>query len=136
LLARGAGDLLGLLLDLGADPRRVVEQLDGVRPRRPLARAVHERALQARQRLVRGERLELAVVEARALAGVTRGPGRLDERQQRVAVAVEAQRAHLLHVAARGALVPQLVARAAPQVQLTGLARARDGLGVGVGERQ
>src|SRR4051812_49028724 len=30
LLARGAGDLLGLLLDLGADPGRVVEQLDGV----------------------------------------------------------------------------------------------------------
>src|SRR6187200_637034 len=31
LLARRAGDLLGLLLDLGPDARRVVEQLHGVR---------------------------------------------------------------------------------------------------------
>src|SRR5213078_600884 len=30
LLARGAGDLLGLLLHLGPDERRVVEQLHGV----------------------------------------------------------------------------------------------------------
>src|SRR5919199_3887096 len=33
LLARGARDLLGLLLDLLADARRVGEQLGGVRPR-------------------------------------------------------------------------------------------------------
>src|SRR5262245_18940851 len=32
LLARGPRDLLGLLLDLRADARRVVEQLDGVGP--------------------------------------------------------------------------------------------------------
>src|SRR5262249_50350038 len=43
LLARGAGDLLGLLLDLRADQRRVVEQLDGVGARWPPRGAVGER---------------------------------------------------------------------------------------------
>ena len=136
LLARRAGDLLGLLLDLGADPRRVVEQLDGVGALRPQRRAVGERALERGQRLVRRGRLELAVVKARALAGVARRAGGLDERQQRVAVAVQAQRPDALRVARRRALVPQLAARAAPQVQLAGLARARDRLRVGVGEGQ
>src|SRR4051812_46139233 len=61
LLARGAGDLLGLLHDLRADARRVVEQLDGVGALGPRGRAVAQRALQAGQRLVRGSRLEFAV---------------------------------------------------------------------------
>src|SRR3954471_6722912 len=81
LLARGAGDLLGLLLDLCADQRRVVEELDGVRAGRAGRRAVVEGALERGQRLVRRERLGVAVVEARALAGVARGPGGLDERE-------------------------------------------------------
>ena len=37
-------------------------------------------------------------------------------------------------VAGGGALVPQLLPRAAPQMQFAGLARAREGLLVGVGE--
>src|SRR3954452_8503884 len=65
LLARGAGDLLGLLHDLLADAGRVVEQRDGVRALRALAGAVVERALERGQRLVRRRRLEVAVVEAR-----------------------------------------------------------------------
>ena len=74
--------------------------------------------------------------EAGALARVAGRPGRLDEREQRVAVAVDAQRAQLLHVAARRALVPQLVARAAPVVHLAGGARALERLRVHVRERQ
>ena len=136
LLARGAGDLLGLLLDLLADQRRVGQQLGGVGALGRLRRARGDRALEAGQRLVRRRRLELAVVEARALAGVAGRAGGLDEREHGVDVAVEAQRLDRLRVARRRALVPQLVARAAPEVQLAGLARARERLGVHVGERQ
>ena len=53
------------------------------------AARVGDRALEAGQHLVRRGRLELAAVEARALAGVAGGPGRLDEREHGVAVAVE-----------------------------------------------
>src|SRR4051794_14839919 len=134
LLARGARDLLGLLLDLRAYARRVVEQLDRVRALRARLGAVAQRALERGQRLVRGGRFELAVVEAGARAGVARRPLRLDEREQRVAVAVQPQRLDVLVVARRGAPVPQLPARAAPQGQRAGLARARHRLGVGVGE--
>ena len=52
-----------------------------------------ERALERGQRLVRRGVLDVAAVEARALAGVAGRAGRLDEREHRVAVAVEAQRA-------------------------------------------
>src|SRR4051794_40873325 len=61
VLARGAGDLLGLLLDLRADLRRVVEELDGVGAGRAVALAVLQRPLERRERLVRGGRLGLAV---------------------------------------------------------------------------
>ena len=64
------------------------------------------------------------------------GPGGLDEREQRVAVAVVADRLDRLRVARRRALVPQLVARAAPQVQLAGAARRGERLGVHVRERE
>src|SRR5436190_8557286 len=134
LLARGARDLLGLLHLLVARELRVVEQLDGVRARGALGLARRQRALEHGQSLVRRGRLELAVVEAGALAGVTGRAVGLDQRQHGVAVAVDAQRADLLRVARCRALVPQLVARAAPQVQLTGLARARERLLVGIGE--
>src|SRR3954453_10284765 len=60
LLARGARDLLGLLLDLGADQPGVVEQRDGVGPLGPLCLALDERALERGERLVRRGRLELA----------------------------------------------------------------------------
>jgi hypothetical protein len=72
----------------------------------------------------------------RALAGVAGGAGRLDQREHGVAVAVDAQRAHGLRVAARRALVPELAARAAPEVQLAGLEGLRDRLLAGVRERQ
>ena len=88
-LARGAGDLLGLLLHLGADRLRVGEQRRRVGAVRPLLRARRDRPLERRQRLVRRGRIELAPVEAGALSGVARRPGRLDEREQRVAVAVD-----------------------------------------------
>src|SRR3954454_13013085 len=134
LLAGGARDLLGLLLDLRADARRVVEELDGVGAAWALLLALLERSLERGERLVRGRRLDLAVVEAGALAGVARGAGGLDEREERVAVAVEAQGLHVLDVARGRALVPQLAAGAAPQVQLAGLAGPGHGFGVGVGE--
>src|SRR4051794_40297597 len=134
LLAGGARDLLGLLLDLRADAGRVVEQLDRVGALRALRLSLPERSLEGGERLVRRRRLGVAVVEAGARAGVARRAGGLDEGEQRVAVAVESQGLHVLDVARGRALVPQLVARAAPQVQLAGLAGAAHGLGVGVGE--
>src|SRR3954463_5453863 len=75
LLAGCAGDLLGLLLHLLSHHARVGEQVGGVRPRRPLDGAPGDRALQAGQDLVRGGRLELAVVEAGPRAGVARRSG-------------------------------------------------------------
>src|SRR5206468_2832177 len=81
LLARCAGDLLGLLLDLGADARRIVEQLHGVGALGALGGAGREGALERRQRLVGRGRLELAVVKARPLPRVARGPAGLDEGQ-------------------------------------------------------
>src|SRR3712207_7324578 len=50
-------------------------------------------------------------VEAGALARVAGGPGRLDERQQGVGVAIHAQRPDGLRVAGRRALAPQLLDR-------------------------
>src|SRR3954452_24775904 len=113
LLAGGARDLLGLLLDLRADARRVVEQLDGVGALRPVFLALLKRSFQRRKRLVGRGRLGVAVMEARPRAGVACRAGRLDEREQRVTVAVEAQRLHVLHVSRRRSLVPELLARAA-----------------------
>src|SRR3954471_22436261 len=87
LLAGGARDLLGLLLDLRADARRIVEELDRVGALGAVLLAVFQGSFELRERLVRRRRLGLAVVEARALAGVAGGAGGLDEREQRVAVA-------------------------------------------------
>ncbi len=75
-------------------------------------------------------------MKARALARMARRARRLHQREQRVAIAVDAQRPHGLHVAAGFALVPLFAARAAPQVQLAGLARALQRLLVHIGERQ
>src|SRR3954454_5408796 len=87
LLARRARDLLGLLLDLRADARRVVEELDRVGALGAVALAVCEGSLEVRERLVGRRRLGLAVVEARALAGLAGGGGGVREREERVAVA-------------------------------------------------
>src|SRR3954465_10885961 len=79
LLAGGARDLLGLLLDLRADARRGGEEVAGVRPGGAGLLAVSRRSLELRERLMRRGRLDLAVVEARARAGVAGGAGGLDE---------------------------------------------------------
>jgi hypothetical protein len=138
LLAPGARGLLGLLLDLRADSLRAgAEQLCAVAPLGPLCAALSERALERGQCLVRRHGLVLeGAVEARSLAGVAGGSRRLHERQQRVRVAVVAQRAQALHVARRLALVPQLAARAAPEVDLAACERAVERLAVHIGERQ
>src|SRR3954447_11913741 len=133
LLACRARDLLGLLLDLLADERRVGEELARVAGR--LRDPVVDRALEARQRLVR-RGCAVAGEKARALARVARGAARLDERQHGVGVAVVAQRLDRLRVAGGRALVPELLARAAEEVHLAGFARALECLGVHVGQRQ
>src|SRR3954470_24936131 len=89
LLACRARDLLGLLLDLLADERRVAEELAGVAGR--LRDPVVDRALEPRQRLVR-RGLAVAREEAGALAGVAGGAVGLDEGEHRVGVAVVAER--------------------------------------------
>ena len=126
LLARGARDLLGLLVDLLADQRRVVEQLDGVGALRALAR----RARAACARAPAAPRAAPAArssprEEAGALAGVAGRAGRLDEREQRVAVAVVAQRAHASGCCPRVApLCHSSPRERLPEVELAGLARA------------
>src|SRR5215212_7041939 len=77
LLARRAGDLLGLLLHLAPDPERVVKEDRGVGALRLLGGSLRQRALERGQRLVRGRRLELPAEEARPGAGVARGAGGL-----------------------------------------------------------
>ena len=64
------------------------------------------------------------------------GPGGLDQRDEGVAVAVVAQLPHALDVARGLALVPDLVAAAAVEVDLAGLEREPQRLLVHVGERQ
>ena len=75
----------------------------GARPCRS-PRAARGRAARgcarAQEALRTAPRLELAVVEARTLARVAGRSGGLDEREQRVTVAVHPQRAHRLRVAA------------------------------------
>src|SRR3954452_11751054 len=61
LLARGAGDLLGLLPHLLPHLRGVGQQRGRVRALGALGRAGGDRALEPREHLVRGGRLELAV---------------------------------------------------------------------------
>src|SRR5215210_2621335 len=91
-------------------------------------------ALERRERLVRRGGRELPLVEARALARVAGGAVRLHEREDRVGVAVVAQRPDGLDVAGGRPLVPQLVARAAPEVRLPPLLRGGERLRVHVGE--
>src|SRR4051794_34221913 len=135
LLACGADDLLGLLLDLLADPGWILQERRRVGGLRHVLRPLLQRSFQARKRLV-GHPLELPVVKARALAGVARRAGGLDEREHRVGIAVVAQRLHGLSVAGRRALAPQLVAGAAVEVELAGFAREPQRLLVHVRERE
>jgi hypothetical protein len=135
LAGRGPGDLLRLLLDLRADAGRFREQLGRVAGGRISGAPVVDRALQRRQRLG-GLEVHVAPVEATALTRVAGGAGRLDQRQQRVLVAVVAQRLEAHDVAGGLPLVPQLLTRARPEPDLAGLARAPLRLLVHVGERE
>src|SRR3954454_7396328 len=72
LLAGGAGDLLGLLLDLLADERGIAQELVGVGARLRVRFPCAQRPLEARQGLV-GLRFGVTAEEARALAGVAGG---------------------------------------------------------------
>ena len=126
LLARGADDLLGLLLDLLADQLRVVEQLHRVAALGPLGRAAAQRPLQRRQRLVRDRRrLARSPTERRGRSSCARRcgrrgrsarPGRRARRRRSRSAAGAAQ-----HVARGFPLAPDLLARAAVEVQLAGL---------------
>src|SRR4051794_11082735 len=136
LLVGGLDDLLGLLLDLRAGEPPVVEQLDHVGAAGALVPTPLDDALDRGQGLVGRHPVDLAAVEARALAGVAGGAVGLDEGEQRVAVAVQAQRADRLRVAGGRALVPLLGARAAVEGQLARLLGAAQRLGVHVRERE
>src|SRR4051794_39220187 len=132
----GLDDLLGLLLDLRARELAVIEQPDHVGAVGALGATALDDALDRGQGLVGRHAVDLAAMEARALAGVAGGAGGLDEGEQRVAVAVQAQRADRLRVARGRALVPLLGARAAVEVQLARLQSAAQGLGVHVRKRE
>src|SRR5207302_1604165 len=136
LFASRARELLGLLHDLLPDALRIGEQLGRVGAAGSRAGALCDRALEHRQNLMRSGRLQLAAVKAGAFARVAGRAGGVHERQQRVAVAVKSQLPDALRVAARGALVPLLLARAAEEVQFPRGARARECLLVHVGERE
>src|ERR1700729_4337936 len=136
LLARGADHLLGLFLPLGSRAFGIGEQRGRVGPGRPRPRAVGDRTLEHRQGLKRGVRLELAAVKAGPLSRVAGRTGRLHERDERVTVAVVADRLPRLGVAGGRPLVPQLLARAAEEMDLARLARASQRLGVHVSKRQ
>lgn len=69
---------------------------------------------------------EKRAVEAGALPGVAGGAGGADEGEQGIGVAVVAQVHQALDVAARGALVPELAAAAAPEDGLAALEGERD----------
>ncbi len=127
LLAGGAGDLLGLLLDLLADERRVGEQLGACRsPRRALARGLASVRSRPGSASYGAAGSSVAGVEAGALARVAGRAGGLDEgeharrRRSRSAVALTAcafpEVAPLCQSSSR---------RAAEQVQLAGLAAER-----------
>ena len=140
LLAGGADDLLGLLLHLFADHRRVVEELDRVAALGALGGAARERALQRRQRLVddaaRGSPPSRLAVEAGSFAGVAGGSGGRDDRQHGVAIAVVTELLHR-HRRPRGfAFAPDLVPRAAEEVHLPRLQRQFQRFRVRVGEHQ
>ena len=60
----------------------------------------------------------------------------LNRQQQHIGIAVVAQAAQLLEMAAGGSLVPQLLAGAAPVVHLTAVQRALQGLAIHPGHHQ
>src|SRR3954468_19504655 len=135
LVPRGPGALLALLLHLGPREGGIGKQARRVALARARAPPLGDRPLEHRQCLVRRPP-ELAVVEARALARVTGRTAGLDEREQRVGIAVVAQLADRLDVAAGLTLVPQLASRAAPEPGLAARLGAFERLAVHVRERE
>src|SRR5690606_36154856 len=82
------------------------------------------------------DRLDRCHVEARRRARVAGGPLLLDAHEERVAVAVEGGRAHVLTVAARVALAPELLAAARPEGHPSLGEGAAQRLGVHVAEHE
>src|SRR5829696_9697781 len=132
LVTRSADDLLRLLPDLRGHQFAIGQQGPGVGIR---ASTLLDRASERGKRL-RRNRIQLAVVEAGALARVARRAGRLHEGENRVLVAVKPQLLELLDVPGGRSLVPQLVAGARPEPHLTRLAGALERLVVHVGKRE
>src|SRR2546428_677791 len=123
-LDRFLADLLG---DLG-DSR--IEQLGRVRPGGLVPGALGDGAGQPDE----GAAGRLA--EAGRRPGVARRTLLAHEVQHRVPIAVHAHLLHRLRVPRRRAFLPQLAARAAAVVGLTGVPRLLEGLAVGVGHHQ
>src|SRR6185369_3118695 len=86
--------------------------------------------------LARRGRAEHLAVEAAALAGVAGGTGRIDQRHQRVAVAVVAELAQVHEVPRSFALLPELVAGAAVEMEVAVLQRQFEGARAHVSEHQ
>jgi len=81
-------------------------------------------------------RLPESPEEAASLAGVTCRAARLDNYQERVAIAINRDRDYTLCVARRFAFMPQALARAAPKPGLAGLFHFIQRLPVDVSEHQ
>src|SRR5438094_1080150 len=123
-LDRFLADLLGDLRDsLVEQPRRV--RAGGLVPG-----ALGDGAGQP------GERAAGRLAEAGRRPGVARRTLLAHEVEHRVPIAVHAHLLHRLRVSRRRAFLPQLAARAAAVVGLTGVARLLEGLTVGVGHHQ
>ncbi len=100
-----------------------------------LERRVRSSSASVSWRAGRGALAALGVaIKARALAGVTGGTGGHRERDQRILVAVHPERHERERVARRLAFPPQLLARAAPKMDLPGLERQTESVGVHVGQ--
>ena len=123
LAGSGQSRLEPLLAHLARGQRRVVEQRDDVRARRPLLLALLDPAPQPRREARLGARV----------AGRARGA---HAEEDRVAVAVVAHLLDRHRVPRRRALVPVLLPRAAPEPRLAALARAPQRLVVHPGEHQ
>src|ERR1700689_3204954 len=74
--------------------------------------------------------------KAAARAGVAGGTGLIDQQQQRIAVAIDAQLHQTLHMARAFALAPELLARARPVADAAGLERLLDRFAIHPGQHQ
>src|SRR5216117_1456792 len=132
VFARGCDHRLdGFLADLLGDLRdSLVEQPRRVRAGGLVPGALGDGAGQP------GERAAGRLAEAGRRPGVARRTLLAHEVEHRVPIAVHAHLLHRLRMSRRRAFLPQLAARAAAVVGLTGVAGPLEGLAVGVGHHQ